>query len=186
MMFITTFVYVLEVATVLLVGLTVFQVHRCYKAFNQKALSSSVSSLSSSEIKPSAYSINKPLSAPESILHDYIGEFFMGSSPETVANIDAYKVNDSHVAKEVAVKEVSATVREMDNFPEKTESSNVVSFDERSDNTKRLEILVEEEDDSVITVMTNSKSASGSSSENVMSDKVVHAMLDEAKLVCVS
>ena len=40
------------------------------------------------------------------------------------------------------------------------------------------------EDDLVITV--NAESNAGSPSDRVMSDKVVHAMLDEAKLVCVS
>ena len=193
-MFITTFIHVLEVAVILLVGLTAFQVHRCYQAFNEKALFPRAASPSHSPsvIKPITQNGDKPLSAPESILHDYIGEFFMDVSAEAVANIDAYKVNKHAtvesviMVEEVIVEEVDAPVRVAENQSEKTGGSNVVNFDERSDISRRLEILVEEEDDSVITVMTNSKSASRNTPENVMSDKVVHAMLDEAKLVCVS
>ena len=44
----------------------------------------------------------------------------------------------------------------------------------------------EEETDSVITVIPLSSSQAGEPSDKVMSDKVVHAMLDEANLVCVS
>jgi len=44
----------------------------------------------------------------------------------------------------------------------------------------------EEEADSVITVIPLSSSQAGEPSDKVMSDKVVHAMLDEANLVCVS
>ena len=45
---------------------------------------------------------------------------------------------------------------------------------------------VEEGDDTVITVMTLSTDLGGVVEGNVMSDEVVHAMLDEAKLICVS
>jgi len=189
MMFITTFIHVLEVATIFLVGLTAFQVHRCYQAFNEKASSphAANSSHSPSVMKSIAQNVDKPLSAPESILHDYIGEFFMDGSAEAVENIDVYKVNEhATVESVIMLEEVDAPVSMAENLSEKREGSNVVNFDERPDNTTRLEILVEEDDDSVITVMTSSKSASGNTPENVMSDKVVHAMLDEAKLVCVS
>ena len=71
---------------------------------------------------------------------------------------------------------------------DKNTASNVVSIDEKL----KVEVeslgmeLVDEDDDSVITVMSPVKGASVNAGENVMSDKVVHAMLDEAKLVCVS
>ena len=42
------------------------------------------------------------------------------------------------------------------------------------------------DDDLVITVMPQSKTTSGEADENIMSEKVVHAMLNEAKLACVS
>lgn len=51
---------------------------------------------------------------------------------------------------------------------------------------KRGTGLDELEEDSIITVMAPAEGQFGFAHERVMTDKVVHAMLDEAKLVCAS
>ncbi len=176
MMFINTFVHVLEVATALLVLLTAFQVHRCYRDFYQAA---QVPNVVTPVVAPLPRQVaEKPFSASDTILNDYIGEFFMETNHETVANIDAYKIDAIDAPK------LTAAI-----IPDKKENSNVLSFDERSDvvaDNCSFENSLENEDDSVITVMPSSKTSSGEIDESIMSDKVVHAMLDEAKLVCVS
>ena len=42
------------------------------------------------------------------------------------------------------------------------------------------------EDDSIIKVVSSQTSMTEGGEDKIMSDKVVHAMLDEAKLVCIS
>lgn len=100
-----------------------------------------------------------PIKASEILLNDYIGEFF--SEPVKAADIMPFKSAASESASTVA----ATTDVEVAQAPGVAEQKEL-------------------EDDLVITV--NAESNTGSPSDRVMSDKVVHAMLDEAKLVCVS
>ena len=124
----------------------------------------------------------------EEILNDYIGEFFT----ETHAvDISAFKV-DQH--EETIVMD-TLPVSSFDHALNDSEGANedvieVIpvlntpilpeSFAEASNSP------ISVDDDLVITVANTSASNMDDGSDNIMSDKVVHAMLDEAKLVCVS
>ena len=129
----------------------------------------------------------------ETILVDYIGGFFGESA---VADIQPYKASSpepttvaEHVVEEFLVvpdefRAVSDTVA----GTAANEKDAVVVLDSVSP-ALLVPVLVDQvmldeaDDDTFIMVETEGTEAS---SVNVMSDKVVHAMLDEAKLVCVS
>lgn len=107
-----------------------------------------------------------PIKASEILLSDYIGEFF--TEPAKAAEIMPFK---AAIAEPVAVKPVQSggadTVATLDAVPV-------------SEHSKPVEL----EDDLAITV--SAEINTGAPTDRVMSDKVVHAMLDEAKLVCAS
>lgn len=113
-----------------------------------------------------------PIKASEILLNDYIGEFF--SEPVKAADIMPFKNSGSELASAVGKPLHSEAV----------DLANVATAEVEVAQAPAVSAQKELEDDLVITV--NAESNSGSPSDRVMSDKVVHAMLDEAKLVCVS
>lgn len=164
MMFMNTFVHILEGATALLVLLLLFQVARYYRAYTPSSLSDespsiNPQSVSRPSVRPQPIGSSKPAvvepavsGSSEAILNDYIGGFFADAS-NISTDLQAYKAPVSPL------------------FVQK----------------KSVDLEVEElEEDSIITVMSSASNEAGSDSEKVMTDKVVHAMLDEAKLVCAS
>lgn len=121
-----------------------------------------------------------------SILNDYIGEFF--SESQTI-DIDAYRAstntidNDRELTNSLAVKQ-NGNVTNHDYI--KVEPFSVVSDSVKGpslieESIPTLNELCDVESDSFITVATINSEIK--SSNKVMSDKVVMAMLDEAKLV---
>lgn len=107
-----------------------------------------------------------PIKASEILLSDYIGEFF--TEPVKAAEIMPFKaaVTDAGAVKPVQTGGADAVAT--------VDAVTVV------ESTRPAEL----EDDLPITV--NADTNVGAPSDRVMSDKVVHAMLDEAKLVCAS
>jgi len=170
--------------------------------------------------------LTNPVAAPiqlnnsESILTDYIGEFFASPSAtdiqayraepvlQQVASVNTAATEESSTSVVQEISEISdiSTLNsaskphgtsEQDDFI-KVESGRVemnklepVFLQPKSELdaiptlTVAGEVYNELDDDSVITVMPTAVS-SDCENGNVMSDKVVHAMLDEAKLVCAS
>ena len=188
-MFTNMYIYVLEVVTALLVVATVVQVYRCSKSFYNTA---QVSKVPSSVTAPATHPdiIEKTYSSSGDILHDYIGEFFLESDSAAGIQLKQYQVSEP--TKVIPVKSVpliTTAIIQESGVKERRDDiesvSNVLSFDEPSEGLEK-KVIVEDDDDTVITVMNSSEAPSGSNGGNVMSDKVVHAMLDEAKLVCVS
>ena len=147
------------------------------------------------------------ISNAEEILNDYIGEFFTETKP--TIDIQAYRADVSETEALNISHQDEIIV--MDTLP--VGSLDVALNDSVSDNDESIEVipvlntlllpelepalpvsnvpLLESdgknmsEDDSVITV-ASTQSSKLKGADNIMSDKVVHAMLDEAKLVCVS
>lgn len=136
------------------------------------------------------------------ILNDYIGEFF--AEPER-ADIEAYKLESARGGSidDVPITPVESSVEMSEPLTDQDKDEVIVVESHckiqpvilESDelDLDSLPILteiatIEEpeqlEDDSIITVM--SQHDNQQSNAKVMSDKVVHAMLDEARLVCVS
>lgn len=154
-----------------------------------------------------------PLSSQEAnsngqILNDYIGEFF--SEPAQV-DIQAYKrpieqevssAKETLEPEDLPIVQSLASSKGLDQLVPESESDEVivvesqtkitpVILDEGVAEPDNLPVLTEMasieelvEDDSIITV--GPESDSSDPSDKVMSDKVVHAMLDEARLVCAS
>ncbi len=209
-MFMSTFIHVLELTTVLLFMLLAFQVSRCYreyvveskqaakagqgssKSFQGEALQSTsvlryrVSLASSAKPEPARPAVQDTaienftavaanqgaLPVPEisesagseAILNDYIGGFF---GEPAVADIQAYKAPASPLAVDV----------------NRAETAELPVLTPLTDGLVSEELAEAEED--IIMVSSDEQSAGGDV-EKVMSDKVVHAMLDEAKLACSS
>jgi len=214
MMFISTIIHTLEAVTGLLTVFLGYRVTQCYKAYYQPEVISPLTRapLSKSPLQYSAPGLSgaesveggldievnarlKPVArtaaavGSETILVDYIGGFFGESA---VADIQPYKASSpepttvaEHVVEESLVvpdefRAVSGTAA--------NEKDAAVVLDSVSP-ALLVPVLVDQvmldeaDDDTFIMVETEGTEAS---SVNVMSDKVVHAMLDEAKLVCVS
>jgi len=122
-------------------------------------------------------------SQSQAILDDYIGEFFGSTTPSPQTDINAYRenaVNATSASPAQGLSEVSA--EQLAAY--KQSQSAVVE-----ENVPVLEpVLMEaveltaEEEESFIVVEDQSRRDSLTSNEDVMSDKVVHAMLKEAKL----
>jgi len=213
-MFISTIIHTLEAVTGLLTVFLGYRVTQCYKAYYQPEVISPLTRapLSKSPLQYSAPGLSgaesveggldievnarlKPVArtaaavGSETILVDYIGGFFGESA---VADIQPYKASSpepttvaEHVVEESLVvpdefRAVSGTAA--------NEKDAAVVLDSVSP-ALLVPVLVDQvmldeaDDDTFIMVETEGTEAS---SVNVMSDKVVHAMLDEAKLVCVS
>jgi hypothetical protein len=136
------------------------------------------------------------------ILNDYIGEFFAESVP---ANIDQFRSSSNPIIeREVIPQEPFAQseqneaecldeiiVVEGQDVAEGKEKIQAVILEKESSGLSDLPVLREivptesvMDEDSVITVAN--VSLDKASEGKVMSDKVVHAMLDEARLVCSS
>jgi len=179
------YIHVLEVVVALLVVATAVQLLRCYRSF-YKTTQTPIASPTVVAHLPNQ--IEKDYRTSGNILHDYIGEFFIDSADSAVANLKEYQVAET--IKVEALKLTAAIVEEADlkevSVSKFEKRSNILCFDDRPE-THSDKVPVEDDDDTVITVMTPSTVPSGGVvDDNVMSDKVVHAMLDEAKLVCVS
>lgn len=178
-------VHILEVAVALLLLATAVQLVRCNRTFNKEK---QTPLMSTAIISEKAKPVEKSYGKSANILHDYIGEFFVD---ETINDeLEAYKNADvakTSIASQAAVvSAVTANSQMKSNaLDSNNERSNILSFEERVEITSD-KVLSEDEDDSVITVLNSSHAPDGVADENVMSDKVVHAMLDEAKLVCAS
>ena len=161
---------------------------------------SSIENQNQQEVSQPAASLNGQ------ILNDYIGEFF---SEPVQANIEAFrnpvetvttKLSSAPASQEleeqVSPGVVEKSVSEKDNDEIIVVETHVkkitpVILSDDTLDSESLPILTEMAqasellgDDSVITVMPENDG--GDVSEKVMSDKVVHAMLDEARLVCAS
>jgi hypothetical protein len=193
MMFTNIYVHILEVLAALLVVATAVQLFRCYRSsYKAHQTSNALTSVTANIPK----NIEKSHRTSGNILHDYIGEFF------TDETIDDETVGDGAIAGElktyqnaevINLKSIShakltaeiikvATEKEviLENLRER---SNIFSLEGRADVTPDI-TFSQEDEDTVITVMTSSNSPASIVDDKVMSDKVVHAMLDEAKLVC--
>ena len=185
MMFLNMYVHVLEAVVALLVVATAVQLFRCYRSFYQTTQTPSVAPPVISNLPNE---IEKNYSSTGNILHDYIGEFFIDEAK--AVNLDEYKNAEVINVKSVGTtKLTTAIIKETKekegNLANNIERSNVLSFEERADVSPDT-TFSEDDDDLVITVMSSSTALSGVVDDKVMSDKVVHAMLDEAKLVCAS
>jgi hypothetical protein len=184
-MFTNIYIYVLEVVTALLVIATAVQVSRCYRSFYQTTQTSKISS--PAVITPSLPDqTEKSYSTSGDILHDYIGEFFLDNEDPITAQLKQYQVTEKIMVESAEPVSLKAEIIKHNGIQERSSDvvgrSNVLSFDDSLDE----KTLAEDDDDTVITVMTSPVTNSGAIKGNVMSDKVVHAMLDEAKLACVS
>ena len=144
------------------------------------------------------------ISNANEILNDYIGEFFTETKP---LDINAYRADVKETA-EIKVPDQNEIIV-MDTLP--VGSLDVALNDSVSDNDESIEVIpilakpllsesallgsnvpllesdskILSEEDTVITV-ASAQTSKLKGSDNFMSDKVVHAMLDEAKLACVS
>ena len=229
-MFMNTLIHFLEGTTLVLVGLLIAQVSRCYLNFvrmeqAQESLAESNCTrtmsirvnISSTDNCSPAPKINvktdelalKELAPKEEptvntletsiqpkssestsndqILNDYIGEFF---SEAVSPDIQAFK-HFSVESQASEVEELPSVEPESDEIiiVESRSTISPVIIDESGFEDEDLPVLTEIatsslEDDSIITVAP--ANTGHQPSENVMSDKVVHAMLDEARLVCAS
>jgi len=181
------YIHVLEVVVALLVVATAVQLFRCYRSFYKTTQTPNTPPIVVSHLPKQ---IEKSYSTTGNILHDYIGEFFIDAVDSTVAKLEEYQVAATTKVKAVeSVKLTAAILEETEvkgvNVIQVEKRSNILCFDERTEEHADKS-SAEDDDDTVITVMTPSPAPSGVVDNNVMSDKVVHAMLDEAKLVCVS
>jgi len=185
-MFLNMYVHVLEAVVALLIVATAIQLFRCYRSFY---LTIQTPNVAPPVISSFPKKIEKNYSASGNILHDYIGEFFVDEAI-------AVELNEYKNAEVISVKKTigaanltEAIIKETKEKKERLESnserSNVFSFEERAE-VSPDKTVSEDEDDTVITVMSSSTAPSGIVDDKIMSDKVVHAMLDEARLVCAS
>jgi hypothetical protein len=191
MMFTNMFVHILEVVVALLVIATVVQVFRCNRTRYKTIQTPNILPSLSLDLPKH---IEKEYGTSANILHDYIGEFFIDATRADQAIADELKVyKNAEAIKVELVRQAKLTVADSKGIPEtpekleskNSERSNIFSFEERAD-VAPDNVFSEDEDDSVITVMSASSAPSGVADDKFMSNKVVHAMLDEAKLVCAS
>lgn len=205
-MIIGTIVHALEAAVVLLFLLMAYQISKCYRAFyapetSVKKVEATASSeaLSDSDHNSAEMANPQPEIVPQeaandvvqskksvenaassAILNDYIGGFF---SEEPSLDLQAYKAESEDDRDEVLVDKVaepaavSVTQAQLDSFkvPETIEPVLV--------NPVRVVDLDEED---TFIVVEDENVHCHNSQESVMSDKVVHAMLKEAKMVASS
>lgn len=178
------YVHVLEVMAVILVIVSVIQVFRCYRAFNK---TSQTPNIASSGTSSSIKEIARSYQGAGQILHDYIGEFFVENASSLNQLQNRSSLESSVVGSSSKLKAAIVNDNDVKIQIEKPAAahSNILNFDERPE-TATDKKLMDDEEDSVITVMDAPDITSGICDGNVMSDKVVHAMLDEAKLVCAS
>ena len=173
-MFTIMFIHVLEATVAVLLAATAVQLFRCNRSFYQ------ANQIPAAATRPKVLpnTADKAYSSSASILHDYIGEFFID---EAMAN----ELKDYQNIETTRVTAAKNTKAKAQNLANKSEASNVFNFE---DNTKASpeKMRLDEDEDTVITVMSPVNAPKGSTEDKVMSDKVVHAMLDEAKLVCAS
>lgn len=205
-MILSTIIHGLEVTVVLLSALLAYQIVRCNRAFYQNPQSAIEPSSAdfanletvievSEELELVAEENIEPAlkSQSQSILDDYIGEFF---SEEPQANIQAFKAKDVD-AESISGRENSSAAPEVTadvlaaykNAPEKTveqAANDVPEFSPELSVSEpvllnQVQLIATEEEDSFI-VVESEEYAVDSHKVDVMSDKVVHAMLKEAKL----
>lgn len=221
-MFMNTYIQLLEVTTLILLGFLAFRVFQCNRAYyhelklskkvqpNDSEVSKVLSIKSASKVlddlkvnnssnshalpvmevsslsgKASSDNTvtNHDSSKSSGVLSDYIGAFFT----ETITvDIEAFKADKvveklDHSESSDEIIEILPILRssELITGPELIEPAILSS----TVNEARQE---SEDDDSVILVMTSTSSDASEADDKVMSDKVVHAMLDEARLACVS
>jgi len=184
MIFLNMYVHVLEAVVALLIVATAVQLFRCNRDFYQTR---QIPNVAPPIISSPPKKIEKNYSTSGNILHDYIGEFFIDEAIEV--ELDEYKNAEVISVKSLSTTKLTAATiketKEKEGRLENTKRSNVLSFEERAEASPD-KTFSEEDDDTVITVMTTSTVPSGAVDDKVMSDKVVHAMLDEAKLICAS
>lgn len=191
-MIISTIIHGLEIATVLLVGLMSFQITRCYRQYATDAGSSSVlkpvdvkqtdvrendTEITIAESNSTLREVPQPLvektPASSAALNDYIGGFF-AAEPETDLNAFKAEVEAPIEQEKLSDSTVTVSKEQLAEFkaPETIEPILI--------NPVRVVDL--DEEDTFIVVEAGSVEAADKK-ENVMSDKVVHAMLEEANLV---
>lgn len=214
-------VHLLEVITLVLIGLLFVRLSHCYRAFSRAACLDDISSVSSvhsvrvvinipasveQDAKRDAFGSEKashetlPVSVAseesvvenfsnEQVLNDYIGGFF----PEPLVNHQDTSIKASELGLSVPG---NAPLTHADSTEE--ESDEIIVVDESYKITPVIlkdhghvvgepvvtEVAAEQDEDSVITVIGSNDSTKPGN--NIMSDKVVHAMLDEAHVVCPS
>jgi len=156
-MFMNTFIHILEGAAALLVLLLLFQVTRYYRA--------NIPSPPSSEPEPAEPQTVK-LSQPVA------EEAAVGSGSEAILNDYIGGFFEDATSAATDIQAFKAPVSPL-------------FVDEKKSVDWKAEEVDEVEEDSIITVVSTVDDQTGST-EKVMTDRVVHAMLDEAKLVCAS
>ncbi len=173
-MFISTIIHVLELATALLVLLLAVRINRCYQEFTvqestQRELNKAQKTQNARTIAPADGAPQPAAQATSTaILNDYIGGFFEAPT----ADITAFRAAAPVAAKTAVEREAPA---------EQTVAESPIT---ESMEELELPVLSEEIDGEII--MVAAEDSDVAESDRVMSDKVVHAMLDEAKLVCAS
>ena len=134
-----------------------------------------------------------PTSASKAILNDYIGEFF---SESVATDLQAYKqtADESQIAESEdvpVVREISAEELAEYKVPaEATAKLKEAANDIEEGAVKSLEpvllnqvqVVESEEEDDAFIVVESEDATELNAARDVMSDKVVHAMLKEAKL----
>jgi hypothetical protein len=192
-MIISTIIHGLELATVLLVGLMSLQITRCYRQYvsdvgklavqtldtdqsvHRESVAVALSSTSEGaevEVEVEAPRVEaSPASA--AILNDYIGGFF---AAEPQADLNAFKA-EAAVAVDIDAPvdaEVTVSKEQLAEFkaPETIEPILI----------NPVRVIEVDEEDTFIVVEAESVEADEKKA-GVMSDKVVHAMLEEANLV---
>ena len=205
-MIISTIIHGLEVATLLLVGLLTYQLVRCYRAFyagseSAQIQNSDVDARAQAEIEEPGIVVEEPsastlaasesvsleqeqTSASKEILNDYIGGFFAEAS---VPDLQAFKA-DTQVTPDTTAS--TADVEPLE--PLETVAVSKEQLAEfRAPETiepilvKPVRVVDLDEEDTFI-VVEDEDVECHSGNDNVMSDKVVHAMLKEARLVASS
>lgn len=190
-MIISTIIHGLEVATVLLVGLMGLQISRCYRQYvsdvgkvaiqtldtDQSVHRESVAVAISSTSEGAEVEVEEPRveasPASAAILNDYIGGFF---AAEPQADLNAFKA-EAEVAVDIDAPvdaEVTVSKEQLAEFkaPETIEPILI----------NPVRVIEVDEEDTFIVVEAESVEADEKKA-GVMSDKVVHAMLEEANLV---
>ena len=166
MMFTNIYVHILEVLVALLVVATAVQLFRCYRSFYKAHQTSNALTSVTANIPKN---IEKSHCTSGNILHDYIGEFF------TDETIDDETVSDRAIVGELKTYQNAkltaeiikvATEKEviLENLRER---SNIFSLEGRADVAPDI-TLSQEDEDTVITVMTSSNSPA-----SIVDDKVI-------------
>jgi len=190
-MIISTIIHGLEVATVLLLGLMALQISRCYRQYvsdvgkvaiqtldkDQTERRESVAEVISSAKEDVVVDVEVPRvdvsPASAAILNDYIGGFF---AAEPQADLHAFKAEaEAPVENEAPVDSaVTVSKEQLAEFkvPETIEPILI----------NPVRVIEVDEEDTFIVVEAGSVEADEKKA-GVMSDKVVHAMLEEANLV---